>query len=638
VALPPKTFDALLILIRHRQAILKKEDLIELLWPDTFVEEINLNVHISRLRKALGEDPDHKYILTIPRRGYRFVAAVEEVYQQNEALPSPTSRETSGKPAGGTRPELRLAISDGPSSGAGGEARRRWRALLSRGRAGSSRRKWATILVTFIAALVLASTYLRVGRSRGDRAQEECRKIAVLPFRFMGAAEDEYLAFGIADGLATKLGTLHALTIKRVSFLASRAGQPSDPLALGRELGVDGVLDGSLEQSPSGLRVTVRLLRVRDEKSLWVGSFDLKPLNVVDVQDSICRQLAGLLDLVRDGAAGQRVARNDTRNSAAYEAYLRGLYFWNKRTNEGLKKAIEYFMTAIAEDAGYAPAYAALADCYHLRAHYNFMTFAQAYPLEKANATRALELDETLAQAHMVMGAVLAAYEGDSEGGSRELRRAIELDPNYPTAHQRYGWMLVDEGNLEEALLEMRRAVDLDPLSVINNTALALLLYFDGQYDASLELCRKALEFDPTSFTTVQVLGMVHLEQGLLDTALPELEQVERDDPESVESLGTLGNAYARAGKMAMAGKCLAKLERMSRGWDNPLFGIALIYAGMDDQERTFAWLNRAAQSDGLPEYYARFDRRLAALRSDPRFEGIIRAIYRPRAKIPNFP
>jgi tetratricopeptide (TPR) repeat protein len=298
--------------------------------------------------------------------------------------------------------------------------------------------------------------------------------------------------------------------------------------------------------------------------------------------------------------------------------------------DEGLRKAIECFKIAIGEDPGYAAAYATLADCYHMRAINHFMTFPEAYPLEKAAATRALELDETLPQAHMAMSGVISNYEYDVEGARRELLRAIELDPNYATAHQRYAWMLLHQGKLDQALPEMKRAVDLDPLSIVNNLALVQFLYFDGQYDISIQRCRKVLELDPGSSMALDFLGLADLQKGLFEKALQELEQADRDDPESIETLGTLGNAYGMAGRKAAARRCIEKLERMSRHEDDALYGVAMAYAGTGDRDTSLAWFERAVQSEGSPLYFPRFDPRLSSIRADPRFANIIRVMDRP--------
>jgi DNA-binding winged helix-turn-helix (wHTH) protein/tetratricopeptide (TPR) repeat protein/TolB-like protein len=629
IALPPKTFETLLVLIHRRQVVIEKTELINLLWPDTFVQEINLTVHISRLRKALGEGPgDHRYIITVPGHGYRFVASVDEIYARDTRSVNPSPAAGDGKvpiePIGVPDAESPAARSIGPPSAYAKEpaptsAMTGWLRVVAMSR--------PKLIAAVAVVAVLASAYLFVHRRKHSGAQDVCRVIAVLPFRSEGGPVDEALAAGMADALTTRLSGLRDLTVKQTSVLASARPREvaTDPLAAGRDLGVEAVLDGTLRQSVTGLHLTTRLLRVRDGEPIWTGRFDATPATVMDVQDSICRQLAAVLGLPPRGNDERNRTNNGTRNPAAYESYLRGLYFWNKRTNESLKKAIEYFTSAIGEDAGYAAAYATLADCYYLRAHYNYMSFDEAFPLQKAAATRALELDQNLAQAHMEMAQVISTYEHEPGNAARELQRAVELDPNYPTAHQRYAWMLVRQGKLDQALPEMERAVDLDPLSVINNSALAALLYFSGQYDAAIECCRKALEFDPGSTAALHIIGLVHMQQGRFEQALPELEQAERDDAGSVETLGTLGNAYAMAGRKATARKYIEKLQQMSRSWANPLYGIAIIYAGMGDRDRSLAWLERAARSDGLPEYFPRFDPRLAFLRADPRFENIIR-------------
>ncbi|MGH9764960.1 MAG: hypothetical protein ACREAC_29335, partial [Blastocatellia bacterium] len=371
--------------------------------------------------------------------------AVDEVYRQDESskdlpLAPPDSSGTSVESTseddfdGATiRPESKPSIADGAST----EVLRPRTAVLAR------LVSHAKLLSVAAAALVvLVSVYAFVHRGNRSTSPSMYRQVAVLPFQFLGAPEEEYLAAGMAATLSTRLSRLRGLTVKQTGFLADhsgagRPGQVKDPLTVGRDLNVDAVLDGTLRQSADGLRLTTRLLRVKDGTCLWFGSFEVKPLTVMEVQDLICSHLSISLGLAVEDTNRGSLTNNGTRNAAAYEDYLRGLHFWDTRSNDGLKKAIEYFTTAIGQDADFAPAYAALADCYHMRAYYNFMTFREAYPLEKAAATRALELDETLAQAHTAMAEVLMSYEHDPEAGAKELRRALELDPSYATAHQR---------------------------------------------------------------------------------------------------------------------------------------------------------------------------------------------------------
>ena len=657
VPLPAKTFETLLVLIQHRDSVMDKDELIKLLWPDTFVQEINLTVHISRLRKALGENPvDHKYIVTVPRRGYRFVADIAEVHQTPEMpLVHSSERDHNAAPdrlnsIGRSKAHAVLPSETGTEGSAirdedsierpvaiertpGRDPHPAGDAMLFTGVTAILHHKLPrAVLFTAIGAVGLLACFIVGPR---HMAQPDFHKgIAVLPFSFKGEPDNEYLAAGMIDGLASRLDMLPGLVVKRGGS-AAKAGAAPDALTAGRQLDVAAVVEGALEQSEEGFHLSARLTRAVDGKLLWAGDFNVKPAAVISAQDLICERLADVMGWPDDPDRRLALTEHGTKNPMAYEAYLRGLYFWNKRSEEGLRKAIEYLTTAIAEDGHYARAYAKLADCYHLRAYYNFMTFAEAYPLQKAAATKAVELDETLAEGHMVLSEVLGTYEHNPDGARKELQRALELDPNNATVHQRYAWALAYRGRLDQGMVEMSTAVELDPLSVINNAALATFLYFNGDFEGARNRCQKALELDPACYQATLTLGMVHMQQGLFEDGVKELESAERnDDPECVDVLGTLGNAYAMAGKMTSARECIAKLVHMSRTSANALYGIALVYAGTQDKEAALSWLDRAARSDGGPEYLPRYDPRLAQLRSDPRFPEILRTIERPKPGI----
>lgn len=628
VPVPAKTLETLLILIRRRPDVLDKDDLIKQLWPDTFVQEINLTVHISRLRKVLGEGPgDHRYIVTVPKHGYGFVAPVDEIDQENGSGPKLDGLEGSKGPANEGQSEA--AVSESAAHTTAEQTPSNPKPPASRSPR-KYRLRWVLAVAIVGVALALGFIYFSRRRMRAAKVQVSYRKIAVLPFQFEGLPDDGYLASGISSAVIARLSIFSNLVVQPTSLGSSVPGQGFDCVAEGRKLGVDAVVDGTIEQSGNGLRLTTHLIRVQDGKILWVGAFDVTAANSVNVRDLICDDLSKVLGGPSSGHDNDPV-RADGRRATAYVAYSRGLYFWNTRTNEGLRKAVDYFNAAIAINPNYARAYAALADCYYLRAHYNYISFGEAYPAEEEATRQALRLDDKLAQAHMEMAMVLNQYKGDRKGAELEFKRALELDPNCGTAHQRYGWLLVEENRIDEALAEMRKSMELDPQSVINNTALATLLYYKGEYDEALDFCHKALEMDPNSVHALQALGFVHMQQRLFDQGLAELEQAERDDRETVDGLGTLGNAFAVAGQMAVAGKYIEKLKRMSRTSDNALYGIALIYAGTPDKAAAIGWLERAAESNGLPEYAPRCDPRLAALRADPRFEEIIRPFERQR-------
>ncbi|MGH9828736.1 MAG: winged helix-turn-helix domain-containing protein, partial [Blastocatellia bacterium] len=339
MAVPLKTFEALQILIQHRPEVLEKDDLIKLLWPDTFVEEINLTVHISRLRKILGEEPgDHKYIVTIPKRGYGFVAPVDEVPLESVSAGSVVLDLAAS--AGISEPPLNRAVSQSETSQFPDTASsaRNENARLTRSMGllyTSIQKRLRRVLAAAVVVILLAFAYFFSQRFHPSDVEYQYWRIGVLQFRSISVPDDEYLAAGIANGVFAKLVRLPDLTVKHTAFISSIPDEANDSLTQGRKLNVDVVLDGQLEQVGEGLQLKARLLRVRDGKALWVARFDITPARAIDVQDSIYRQLVNLLGQGSPTVGEADLVKHETRSAAAYEAYIRGLYFWNTRTNDG---------------------------------------------------------------------------------------------------------------------------------------------------------------------------------------------------------------------------------------------------------------------------------------------------------------
>ncbi|HKV39579.1 MAG TPA: winged helix-turn-helix domain-containing protein [Blastocatellia bacterium] len=618
--LAPKAFDTLLLLIQNRDALIEKDALIKTLWPDTFVEEINLTVYISAIRKVLGEGPnDHQYIVTVPKRGYKFVASVTEAQDET----SPAGNGLNGSAPNGGPPDAPGPIStsesephtEGVSAGNGSRGRRLRELTTSRMKLIGA----AAVLTAFVATGL--SFYLQ--KRRRAASPHVYGTIAVLPFQALDPS-DEYLTVGMADALIAKLNGLQKFSVRPTSAVRRYAGRQHDALAAGRELGVDTVMDGTVQRAGQNLRITARLTRVRDGKALWAGSFDEKISNILAVQDRISERIALALDPDLGHEEKGRLAKDYTADPEAYDAYLLGLYFWNKRSNDSLKKAIDYFNRAVEKDPSYALAYGAQADCYNMCAYYGFLPNNQAYPLAERAANRALTLDETVAIAHTALALEKSNYEGDWEAAGKELRRALELDPNSPLAHQRYAWYLLSQNGIDAALPEMRRSVQLDPLSLIDNLALAQLLYFEGQYDESRSLCQKVLELDSSFWSARYELGLLDEQRGKFNDALAEIKEAEGKYIDSVEGQESLGEVYAAQGNKTEAEKAIHKLDEISKKHNAAApFGIALIYAGMHDKEKTLTWLEKGVEMDGIPDYMPRFDPRLKLVRDDPRFEKV---------------
>ncbi|MFQ5777839.1 MAG: protein kinase [Terriglobia bacterium] len=459
--------------------------------------------------------------------------------------------------------------------------------------------------------------------------------LAVLPFDNLSAdPEQEYFSDGLTEEMIAQLGRLQPKdlgVIARTSVMQYKGTQKQID-QIGRELNVDYVLEGSVRLSraesrgrkESRLRITAQLIQVRDQTHLWAESYERNLADVFAIQSGVAERIARSLAMELLPAAQARLARAPTSNAEAHQAYLKGRYFWNKRTGDGFKKAMEQFQRAIELDPGYALAHAGVADTYILLGNYGVLPHNEAKPKAKAAARKALELDETLAEAHTSLAGVMGEYEWDWLGAEREFRRALELNPNYATARQWHAAHLAMMGRPEEGILEIKKAQELDPLSLRINVDVARAYYFARQYDQAIEQCQKALELDP-SFTSARYqLGLSYVEKGLYEEAIAELEKAAGGGLSM-----WLGYTYAVAGKRQEA---LAMLDRWKELWKKRGMGasaVALIYVGLGEKDQAFPWLEKALeQRSGMTtlKSYPYW----APLRSDPRFQDLLRRMNFP--------
>jgi len=450
--------------------------------------------------------------------------------------------------------------------------------------------------------------------------------MAVLPFKPLVANDrDEYLEMGMVDVLITKLSNIRQLKVRSISTVRKYADLQQDPVAAGRELQVEAVLDGSIQRVGDRVRVTVRLLNVQDGTSLWADKFDEPFTNIFALQDSISERVAAALPLNLSGEEKARLSRHYTENTEAFQLYLKGRYFWNKRSGEGLRKGIDYFNQAIADDPNYALAYTGISDCYALLSDFGFVPPREGFPKAKEAATRALAIDEKLAEAHTSLGHVKRDYDWDWPGAEQEFRRAIELNPNELSAHQWYAVYLSSLGRHQEAIAEIKRALDLDALSLPVNAVTARVLYLARQYDAAIEQSRKTIEMDRAFATVYQNLGQSYEQKGMYAEAVATFQEFYKVEPG--HGLAFLGRAYALAGKTDEADKILSQLKELSaRRYVSP-YSIAMIYAGLGDKEQTFAWLEKAYQQRVHNLIFLKVEPELDGLRSDPRFAALVQRV-----------
>ena len=611
VPLTPKVFDTLLVLVENGGKVLDKEVLMKKLWPDSFVEESSLAQNISLLRKALGTDTSQRqYIQTLPKRGYRFIVDIQVVADE--------AAEHSHEQAASS--EIITAQKIIEKSGISAQAN----ASLPHGlqRRAAKRFGWKTRALTGC-AIIMAATCLHFWRlSSINKAGNgvQAKSIAVLPFNAVGTPESEaeLLGFGMADTLIIKLSNLQRLSVLPSNSVYKYIGREKSALAVGRELGVDVVLDGTVQRSGGRVRVSAQLINIADGRTLWASNFDERFNNIFEVHDVISTQLAGALMPHLNGAERERLTKRYTTNAAAYEAYLTGLYFWNKRTKPALAKAIIYFEQAIERDPAYALAYAMLSDSYFLslKNSYHIVPQREAQAKHFATAQRAIELDDGLAEAHMVMASV-KYHQGHDEEAEREYLYVIELNPNHAIARLRYAFFLLNSLRLDQALEQMRMAQSLDPVSPVANAALGYLLTISRRSDEAIKYCRKALELDPEVIDGHLNLGEAYVQKGMYDEAILEFRKMLED--QTLTALQAIAYTEAMAGRRAAAQRILHSPDA-SRISD---YHQVLIFAALGEHDRAFERLDKLPLNR-TNIALLKFDPQLDPLRAEPRFTSYL--------------
>ena len=472
-----------------------------------------------------------------------------------------------------------------------------------------------------ILALGAVALYLRIGSSA------PIDSLAVLPFvNVSGDPNSEYLSDGIAESLINSLSQVPHLKVISLSSVLRYKGREIDPQSVGRDLGVRAVLVGRLVQRGDGLSISAELVDSRDKSHIWGEQYNRKFADVLKVQEELSREISEKLRLRLNGEEKQRLNKRFTVSSEAYQDYVHGRYYWNRRTIEGFKKAIDYFERAIEKDPTYALAYSGLADCYSTRGLREFdLPPREAFPRAKAAATKALEIDDTLAEAHTSFAFATWYYDWDWRVAETEFKRALQLNGNYPVAHQWYGSYLSSMGRHQEAIAEKKRAVELDPLSLVMNRSAGWTFYFARRYDEAIEQYRKTLELDPNFAVAHLWLGEAYKQKGMHQEAILELQRASVLSGQDHAKLAALGHAYAFSGRRAEATMILEKLEEMSKRSYVPPYDFAVIFAGLGEKDKALEWLQKAHEDRSAYLVYLNVEPIWDSLRSDPRFIDLLR-------------
>jgi eukaryotic-like serine/threonine-protein kinase len=475
-----------------------------------------------------------------------------------------------------------------------------------------------------LTVLVAIATWWTVVRGRG----EAINSIAVLPFvNDGGDSNAEYLSDGITEGVINDLSRLPKLRVIARSTVFRYKDKDTDPQKIGQDLQVGAVMTGRLQQRGDTVVVQAELMNVANASQLWGGQFVRKTADVFSLQSDLSREISEQLRLKLTGEEKRRLAKRYTDNGEAYQLYLKGSYYLNKRSEEGFHKAVESFTQAIEKDPKYAPAYAGLSESYFLMGAYLVRPVEEVVPKARDAVARALQLDDTLAEAHTSLAAIKQFYDWDWTGAGQEYRRALELNPGYATGHQYYSDYLSSLGRHEEALAEGQRAVELDPLSLIINSDTAQNRMVAGQVDAAIEQLRKALELDPSFAQGHFILGKSYLRKKDFAAAAAEIQKAMSLSSNSTKYVGALGQAYALGGRRNEAQRLLNDLNERSRQELGYWWAAACIYAGLGENDRAFAALENAYKERSSPLQHSKVEPLMDPLRSDPRFPDLLHRV-----------
>lgn len=600
VALTGKAFDLLVALVRQAGHLVTKDELLQAVWPGVVVEEVNLSVNVSAVRKVLGTAPEGEWIETVPRQGYRFHAAVT-VGDGATAAPLAPFREN-------------------PTSGGAAESARDADVVPA-----LSRRNVALLLGGVTAA---AAALAIVGGSRWRRGSYG--SVAVLPFGVEGV-QSAYLADGVAEAVINGLTRLPGLRVlPRASAFRFRDAL-GGPAAAGRALDAAAVVTGSLSQSGDAVRLQVELVDVARNAQVWSKAYEIAVADLPKLEARVLQDLAGALRLsVSAGTDGSVVMRQPTASAPAYQAYLQGRHLWNQRSEPSLQSAIVQFRRAIEIDPRFALAHAALADAHTTLGYLGYVAPAGTFPVARPYALRALELDPSLAQAHASLAYIKFYFDWDWDGARQEFLRAINLNPSDPVSHQWYAVYLLASGQPDRAFGEVQVAHRLDPLSLAINTDIGFHHYYNARYAEAVAQLRAVLDMKSDFLLAHLWLARALLELRLFDDALAETAVAEAKAREWSVLVAARGFTYAIAGMSSEARAVLQEMEALSRQRFVTAYGIALVHAGLGQSDDAFRWLDNAFDERSHWLVWLRLDPRWKSLRGDPRFAALLARLKYP--------
>jgi len=599
VPMQEQPFRVLAILLEHPGEVVTREQLQARLWPaDTYVGfDEGLNTAIRKLRVAFGDSAENpRFIETVSRRGYRFVAPIREAVAvtpqplESVAAPDAAAELKRGRPWRIRRPALAL---------------------------------WAAALFVTLAGVA----YLARWHSSANPDAQKRVMLAILPFQNLSNdPEQEYFSDGLTEETITDLGQLTPEQLGVIARTSAMAYKHTNKTIsqIGHELGVDYILEGSVRRDGEKVRIAAQLIRVQDQTHLWAQSYDRKLPDVLDVQNELAQVISQQVGLRL--TPGQKSGLETTRkvDPEAYNLYLKGLYYWNMLTPTGFSQAINYFQEATKRDPKYALAYAGLADCYAVLPMIGDSPPRESFPGAQAAAAKALELDDALAQAHDSDARIKLFYEWNWAKSEQQSVRAIALNRNLAGAHVRYAHLLSNVGRHKEALAEAERARELDPLSLITNTLFGMFLFQARQYDAAAEQLQKTIRMNPHFWVGHLHLGKVYEQKGMYQAAIEEFTKARDLSEGASETIASLGHAYALSGRQDAARNVLEELQRQSRSSYVPPYNIAMIYAALGEKDHALDWLEKGYEARDVHMIFLKVDPKWDSFRTDSRFQNLL--------------
>jgi TolB-like protein/DNA-binding winged helix-turn-helix (wHTH) protein/Flp pilus assembly protein TadD len=584
-------FQLLAMFLERPGEVVTRDELQKRLWPaDTFVDfDHGVNIAINKLREALGDSAEEpRFIETLPRLGYRFISRIEQGHSPPDNAPTEVAR-----PA------------------------RRMSHVLTAALAG-------TIVLAAVIGLNLGGWRERVQ----GRATPRIESLAVLPLANLSREpQQDYFADGMTEALISNLSKIGALkVISRTSVMQYKQSGKRLP-QIARELGVDAVIEGSVQREGAEVRISIQLINAATDQHLWSEQYQREYRDILALQSEVARAVAQQIKITLTPQEQVRLGGTHRVDPEAHEAYLKGRYYSNKRTEKELKKSIEYFQQAVERDPSYASAYSGMADAYALLGYRGDLPSKEALSRAKDAALKAVKLDDTLAEAHASLGFIAETYEWNWSSAEREYKRALDLNPGYATAHNWYAGYLMYLGRFDEGIAEARRARDLDPLSLVINNALGGRLLLAGRDHEAMEQIQKTLEMDPNFAPAHNRLGWAYLRNGTGEQAIAEFKKATALSASDPDFLIDLGYAYAVAGKKDEAQKILAELRRKRERGFVPSSAFAIVYGALDEKDKAFAWLEKAYEERDPQLTYLKVGPRFDPLRQDPRFKEVLRRI-----------